>query len=148
MIVVTLVAVIFGSSLGWVRYERYLLQHKWEVCRTLHSKGIELASKYPAKTETWRGNESINYVRMCTLYPKQDALGLSDDDITNLITTFADVEDVAVVDREISGGQLRKLASFPKLKKMLLFNSPSKEDDLRWVKAYRPDVELIVETRP
>jgi hypothetical protein len=149
MIVVTLVCVVFGVTLGYVRHERERIHHKWEVTRALYSRGAELGGNYPKPFEemyTWRGCETVEYTELLTI---GRSASLEADDFRKLVSTFPTIRDVFVCDYELTGEQLRLLGKFPRLEKLRLVRSPADEDDIRWLKSQYPEMQLeIIHSTP
>src|SRR5688572_14542671 len=103
MIVVTLVCVVFGVTLGYVRYERERIRHKWEITSALYSRGAQLGGKWPKPFEemcTWRGCETVEYNELLTI---GRSARLEADDFKKLVSTFPTIRDVFVCDYELTG---------------------------------------------
>ena len=156
MILVTVISVV----LGYVRYERDRLQHKSDVVSLLRPKGVSVEPHLPGSEglssaerrqrweqmrSTWRGNELLDYVEGCVISgaPVHEER-MNADDFAILISTFPKIVDLALADSEISSEQLRQLAALPKLRRLGIWRTPVDDDDIRWIKAHHPKIEITI----
>jgi len=145
LIVIAAVAIVAGSVLGWMKYERWRLLHKAEVYSSLDAKGVIFGGPeegWPRPNEqmqTWRGDESLDYIYSCGI---SNTDKINAKDIDALSSAFPTIGVIKLFDCQPSGEQLRKLAALPKLKTLTLVRSPIASQDMTWIKANFPRVEV------
>jgi hypothetical protein len=160
MIVITLVCVVFGVPLGYVRYERDRLQHKSDVASLLRFKGVTVEAHLPGSEglspaerrqrweqmrSTWRGNELLDCVEGCVISGAPVYKGrMNADDFAILVSTFPNIVDLALADSELCSEHLRQLAALPRLRKLEIWRTPVDDDDIRWIKAHHPKIEITI----
>ena len=140
MIAVTLICVVLGSVLGWIRYERARIRHKGEVISAMYAKGAKFGTSLHSwesdkALETWRGNERVEYIVLCDFDGRPGKNNAKD--VATMVATFPNMRDVGFADYKVTGEELRLLSKLQKLEKLWLLDCPVDEDELQWLAAHR-----------